>query len=129
MFKRRELVLQFCKFGLVGIISVFVDYGFMFALVEGFALDYFKACAFSYTLSVLVNYVLSMRYVFHGREDISKTKEATIFFLLSLIGLLLNQAIMWVAVDFIGIYYGLAKLLSTLMVTGYNFISRKTFLE
>lgn len=129
MFKRRELVLQFCKFGLVGIISLFVDYGAMFALVEGFALDYFKACAFSYTFSVIVNYVLSMRYVFHGREDISKTKEATIFFILSLIGLLLNQAIMWLAVDFIGIYYGVAKLMSTFMVTGYNFISRKTFLE
>ena len=129
MFKRKELVLQFCKFGLVGIISLIVDYGFMIALVEGFSLDYFKACAFSYTLSVLVNYILSMRYVFHGREDLSKTKEATIFFLLSFIGLLLNQIIMWIAVDFIGLYYALAKIMSTLMVTGYNFISRKTFLE
>ena len=70
-----------------------------------------------------------MRFVFHGREDLSKTKEATIFFLLSLIGLMLNQMIMWVAVDMLGIYYTLAKLLSTGMVTGYNFMSRKKFLE
>lgn len=129
MFRYKELALQFCKFGLVGIISLLVDYGFMILLVEGAGTDYFKACGFSYTLSVLVNYVLSMRYVFHGREDISKTKEATIFFILSLIGLLLNQSIMWLAVDLIGLYYGLAKLLSTFMVTGYNFISRKKFLE
>lgn len=129
MFKKKELVLQFCKFGVVGIISLLVDYGFMITLVEIMQVDYFKACAFSYTLSVLVNYVLSMRYVFHGREDISKTKEATIFFVLSLIGLLLNQIIMWLAVDMLGVYYAFAKLLSTLMVTGYNFISRKKFLE
>lgn len=129
MLKNKELILQFCKFGLVGIISLLTDYGFMILLVEGMGKDYFRACAFSYTLSVLVNYVLSMRYVFHGREDISKTKEATIFFMLSLIGLLLNQMIMWVAVDMVGMFYGLAKLLSTFMVTWYNFISRKKFLE
>ncbi len=129
MFRNKELILQFCKFGLVGIISLFVDYGFMILLVEGMGADYFKASAFSYTLSVLVNYMLSMRYVFHGREDVSKTKEATIFFVLSLIGLLLNQMIMWVAVDVVGLFYAVAKLLSTFMVTWYNFISRKKFLE
>ncbi len=129
MFKDRELVLQFCKFGLVGIISLLADYGFLVFLVEMLGVDYFKACAFSYTLSVLVNYVLSMRYVFHGRDDISKAKEATIYFVLSLIGLVCNQIIMWVAVDMLGIFYGLAKLLSTAMVTGYNFVSRKKFLE
>ena len=129
MFRNREVFLQFCKFGVVGIISLLVDYGLMIGFVEVFAMDYFAACAFSYTSSVFVNYVLSMRYVFHGREDLSKTKEATIYFVLGLLGLLFNQAIMWFAVDLLGIYYTLAKLLSTLMVTGYNFISRKKFLE
>lgn len=125
----RGVFLQFAKFGVVGIFSLLVDYGLMIVLVEIMQMDYFGACAFSYTTSVIVNYMLSMRFVFHGREDLSKTKEATIFFLLSLLGLLLNQMIMWFAVDMLGIYYTLAKLLSTGMVTGYNFISRKKFLE
>jgi putative flippase GtrA len=106
-----------------------VDYGLMVILIEVFGVDYFKACAFSYTFSVFVNYVLSMRYVFHGREDMSKAKEATIYFILSFIGLGLNQMIMWLAVDALGIFYGIAKLMSTFMVTWYNFISRKIFLE
>lgn len=125
MFKNRGLVLQFCKFGAVGIISFIVDYTVMILLVEGLGIGYFGACAFSYTLSVTVNYLLSMRYVFHGRDDMSKAKEATIYFVLSLIGLGLNQMIMWIAVDTLGIFYGLAKILSTLMVTWYNFFSRK----
>ena len=129
MLKNRSLMLQYCKFAAVGITSLMVDYGFMVFLTENTALGYFNACAFSYTLSVFVNYVLSMRYVFEGREDMSKMKEAVIFFMLSLIGLLLNQMVMWVAVDMFGIYYTIAKLLSTLLVTNYNFISRKTFLE
>ncbi len=129
MFTNKGFVLQYCKFAAVGITSLMVDYGFMVFLTENTALGYFKACAFSYTLSIFVNYILSMKFVFHGRESMSKMKEASIFFILSFIGLWLNQMIMWVAVDVFGIYYAAAKLLSTLMVTNYNFISRKKFLE
>lgn len=131
MFTNRGFILQYVKFAAVGITSLVVDYAVMVFLTENSALgfDYFKACAFSYTLSVFVNYFLSMKYVFHGREDMSKVKEASIFFILSLVGLFLNQVIMWFAVDVLGIYYVAAKLLSTLMVTNYNFISRKKFFE
>lgn len=129
MFTNRGLLLQYCRFAAVGITSLMVDYGTMVFLTENTALGYFKACAFSYTLSVIVNYILSMKYVFHGREDMSKMKEASIFFLLSLIGLFLNQFFMWIAVDTLGIYYAVAKLLSTLLVTNYNFVSRKKFFE
>lgn len=131
MFKNYSLILQYAKFAAVGITSLIVDYVFMVFLTENtaFGLDYFQACAFSYTLSVFVNYFLSMRYVFHSREDMGKVKEASIFFLLSLIGLFLNQMIMWIAVEVLQIYYIAAKLLSTLLVTNYNFISRKKFFE
>jgi len=131
MFKNNSLVLQYAKFAIVGIISVMVDYVFMVFLAENsaFGLDYFQASAFSYTLSVFVNYILSMKYVFQGRDDMGKVKEASIFFMLSLVGLFLNQMIMWMAVELLGIYYVAAKLLSTLLVTNYNFISRKKFFE
>lgn len=131
MFRNNILVLQYCKFAVVGIISVMIDYIFMVFLTENsaFGLNYFQACAFSYTLSVLVNYELSMRYVFHGKEDMGRVREATIFFALALVGLFLNQMIMWIAVEVFQLYYVAAKLLSTLLVTNYNFISRKKFFE
>lgn len=129
MLKNKELALQFVRFASVGIISLAVDYGFMIILNEATDMGYFRACAFSYTLSILVNYVLSMRYVFRGREDMSKSKEVTIFLVLSLIGLGLNQMAMWLLVDVLGIFYAMAKILAALMVTSYNFISKKTFLE
>lgn len=131
MFTNRGFILQYAKFAAVGITSLMVDYGVLVFLTENSALglDYFKASAFSYTISIFVNYILSMKYVFHGREDMSRMKEASIFFVLSLIGLLLNQMVMWFTVECLGIYYAIAKLLSTLMVTNYNYISRKKFLE
>ena len=131
MFKNYALITQYAKFAAVGITSLAVDYIFMVFLTENtaFGLVYFQGCAFSYTLSVFVIYFLSMKYVFHGREDMGKVKEASIFFMLSLIGLFLNQMIMWIAVEMFQIYYIVAKLLSTFLVTNYNFISRKKFFE
>ena len=129
MLKTKEWAIQFVRFASVGLISLAVDYGFMIILNEATDMGYFRACAFSYTLSILVNYVLSMRYVFHSREDMSKTKEVSIFLGISLVGLGLNQVAMWLLVDVLQIYYAMAKLLAAGMVTGYNFVSKKTFLE
>lgn len=129
MFRNKGLLLQYCRFAAVGIASVMVDYVVLIFLTETTTMGYFFASAFSYTMSVFVNYLLSMRYVFHGKVGMSKAKEATIYFALSFIGLLFNQMIMWVAVDILHIYYTFAKLLSTLLVTNYNFISRKKFFE
>ena len=131
MFRNHVWMLQYAKFAAVGITSLMVDYVLMVFLTENsaFGLDYFQASAFSYTISVFVNYVLSMKYVFHGRDDMGKVKEASIFFMLSLVGLFLNQIAMWIAVEVLGIFYVAAKLLSTLLVTNYNFISRKKFFE
>lgn len=131
MFRSNAWILQYAKFAVVGITSFIVDYVFMVFLTENtaFGLDYFQACAFSYTLSVFVNYMLSMKFVFHGRDDMGKVKEASIFFVLSLVGLFLNQLAMWIAVELLQIYYMAAKLLSTLLVTNYNFISRKKCFE
>jgi hypothetical protein len=36
---------------------------------------------------------------------------------------------MWFAVEHLGMFYAVAKIFSTMLVTTYNFISRKRFLE
>ena len=120
MKRVKKLLLQFCKFGLVGTLCFCIDYGLMILLTERTGLHYFTSSAISFTVSVVVNYILSMRFVF---------KEMAIFVALSLVGLALNQMIMWIAVELFRIFYAVAKILSTMLVTTYNFISRKLFLE
>ena len=129
MKKVKKLFLQFCKFGLVGTLCFCIDYGLMVLLTEMGILSYFVASGVSFTVSVMVNYVLSMRFVFKGKDELSKLQEMAIFLALSLVGLALNQMIMWIAVEFFKMFYALAKILATMIVTTYNFISRKLFLE
>lgn len=129
MNRVKKLFVQFCKFGLVGTLCFGIDYGLMVLLTELVQVEYFISSAVSFVVSVAVNYILSMRYVFEGKEGMKKLTELVIFVALSAVGLVLNQMIMWIAVEFFHIFYALAKIFATLMVTVYNFISRKMFLE
>lgn len=129
MKRVKKLLLQFCKFGLVGTLCFCIDYGVMVLLTEATKLDYFLSSAVSFTISVVVNYILSMRFVFKGKDNLNRIQEMGIFIALSLIGLALNQMIMWIAVEFFRVFYAVAKIFSTMLVTVYNFISRKLFLE
>ena len=129
MEKLKELVLQFCKFGMVGTFCFCIDYGLMILLTESHMMTYYASSAVSFIASVVVNYVLSMRFVFVSKEGMSKIQEIMIFITLSMVGLLLNQMIRCLAVELLGMFYAVAKVFATLMVTAYNFISRKKFLE
>lgn len=129
MKKIRNLFQQFFRFGIVGILCFGIDYGLMVLLTEFGGISYIYSSGISFAVSVIVNYVLSMRFVFHGKEDMSKFTEMAIFVLLSVIGLFFNQMIMWIIVELYGVFYLLAKLVATVTVTMYNFVSRKIFLE
>lgn len=129
MTKVKDLFAQIIKFASVGLICFGIDYFGLIILTEWTSLTYFMSSAISYTVSVVINYWLSMRFVFEGRDDRSKFTELVIFAVLSIIGLMLTQLMMWIAVEFLGLFYALAKILASMIVTTYNFISKKIFLE
>lgn len=125
----KKLFAQIFKFGIVGAICFVIDYALMILLTEAFRVPYLISCGVSFTVSVIVNYILSMRYVFCSRDDMDKRKEFIFFVFLSVIGLGLTELLMWLAVGKLHIYYMFAKILVTAIVMGYNFITRKIFLE
>ncbi len=122
------MMLQLIRFGIVGVIAAAVDVGTLVALKEWLHVEVLIASAISFCVSVTVNYLLSMTFVFKGKEQ-SKLKEFIIFVLLSVGGLGLNQFILWVGVKFTTIYYLAVKIFAMVIVPIYNFITRKIFLE
>ena len=120
---------QFAKFAIVGIVSFVVDWLLLIVLVEGFHMDYLLGTSISFLASVALNYALSMRFVFEHRDDMSRKREFTIFAVLSAVGLGLNDLFMFVGVAVLSIGYQVMKLISTFMVTWYNFFSRRRFLD
>lgn len=125
----QENTKQFGKFAIVGLTSLAVDYALLMFLVEACEADLFFSTTVSFIVSMIINYVLSMRYVFDHREGMSRKREFTIFAILSAVGLGLNDLYMFVGVTMLNIGYQAMKLISTFLVTWYNFFSRKKFLS
>ncbi|WP_270497238.1 GtrA family protein [Collinsella tanakaei] len=125
----QENTKQFGKFAIVGLTSLAVDYALLMFLVEACEADLFFSTTVSFIVSVIINYVLSMKYVFVHREGMSRKREFTIFAILSAVGLGLNDLYMFVGVTMLNIGYQAMKLISTFLVTWYNFFSRKKFLS
>lgn len=125
----KKLIAQFMKFGVVGVIAFIIDFGVMVFLTEVFAVPYLISATIAFTVSVIFNYVASMRYVFVRKDDMSRRREFIIFVLLSVIGLVLNDVFMWLLVDFFFIDYRISKIITTVLVAIWNFVSRKIFLE
>ena len=126
----KKLFSQFIKFGLVGGIAFLIDYGIMVFLTEVFKIPSLISAAISFTVSVIFNYIASVKWVFDvDKEKNSKTKELVVFILLSIVGLGINELIMWIMDKEFGIYYMISKIVATIVVMCYNFITRKLFLE
>lgn len=125
----KKLIDQIFKFGIIGALAFVIDYGIMILLTEVFNVNYLISSGISFMISVIFNYICSMKYVFVSRDDMSKQKEFIIFVILSVIGLGINQIIMWLMVDKLGIFYAIVKLFATAVVMVWNFVTRKIFLE
>lgn len=126
--KIKNLIIQLIKFSAVGIIATFVDMASLILLTEVLYAEVLVASAVSFCISVIINYILSMRFVFKGRDD-SKIKEFCIFLMLSILGLIINQLIMWAGVRMLVVHYMWVKVFATCAVLIFNFISRKIFIE
>ena len=125
----KNLIKQIMRFGVVGVISFLVDYGILYVLTEKANIYYLLSAGISFTVSVVINYLLSMSWVYKSNKKRGKKEEFIIFIVLSLGGLLLNQVMMYVFVDYMNVYYLLAKIVATAIVMIYNFTSRKLILE
>lgn len=124
-----KLIKQIAKFGVVGVICFVIDYSLMILLTELAGLNYLLSSGISFSVSVVVNYLLSMHFVFRSKKDSSRAKEFIIFVLLSITGLLLTEALMWAGVELLRMHYMFAKVAVTGLVMVYNFVTRKIFLE
>lgn len=125
----KKLMEQILAFGVVGILATLIDYFLMILLTEVFHVFYLLSSTLSFLVSLVFNYICSMKFVFQSRDDLSRRKEFFIFLVLSILGLLINQAVLWLMVELFHVWYAIAKIFATGIVMIWNFITRKLCLE
>lgn len=117
-------IAEIFRFCLVGGLSFLVDYGLLYGCTEYGGINYLYSSAISFTVSVLVNYWLCVRYVFAGAGR-QTPRQSVVFIGSSVVGLGLNQLCMWAFVEKVGMYYMLAKIFATGIVTIWNYVMKR----
>lgn len=125
----KNLIKQLFRFGIVGGIAFLIDYSVLFVCTEYLGIYYLISSFISFTVSTVFNYIASVRWVFDVDQKKSQKRNFVLFIVFSVIGLGINQCIMWFGVEKLDLYYMLVKIGATAIVMVFNFVTRKMFLE
>lgn len=127
--KTEKLFIQIFKFVIVGGIATIIDFLSIYIFVEVFKIPVIISNTLAFVIATIYNYIASVKWVFDVDEKKNKKYVFITFIVFSVIGLLLNDLIVWITNDFFNIYYLLGKVIATCFVMVFNFITRKMFLE
>ena len=112
---------------MVGGIAACVDIGLFMLLARGMGLAYQPVAAGTFVLATLVNYVLSVRFVFVSGMRFRRRWEIALVFLVSAAGLALNQAVLALCMERLGVALLPAKVAATGTVFFWNYFARRSF--
>lgn len=127
--KTKKLLIQIFRFGIVGGLAFVIDYLGLILCRELFHFSILVSSAIAFTISVIFNYILSIVWVFDVNKEKDKKTNFVIFIVLSIVGLIITEIIMYIGTDLMNIHYLIVKIVATLIVMVFNFITRKMFLE
>ncbi|WP_289460751.1 GtrA family protein [Lactobacillus intestinalis] len=125
----KKLIEQILRFGIVGILAFIIDYGLMVFCTEILGIYYLWSSLISFTVSVIFNYIMSVKWVFSVENGKTQSQNLVFFVTFSILGLGINQLLMWFGVEKLLISYMIVKLFATAVVMVFNYITRKIYFE
>ena len=115
--------VQFFRYSFLGGFSAIVDIATLTVCTSVLHIHYLISACLGFVLGIIINYVLSMMWIFESSGK--KTTELTFFIVIGLGGLGLNELIIWIMVRYVGLFYLIAKLVAVLIVLVWNFTLRR----
>jgi len=113
---------------LTSAVALACDYGLLVGLTSLAGVDYLISAAVGFTVGLVVNYVLSVKFVFHERRVKNAKMEFMAFAAIGLLGLAVNEGLMTLFVEYFSLNYALAKIPTTMIGFVFNFGLRRALL-
>ena len=126
------MVNEFLRYAVVGGVSFAADFVSIVLLEESLLKSYawgiYVAVVCGFIVGLVVNYVLSLKFVFTASDYADRGRSISAFVLfgiIGLVGLLLTELGMWLGVSILGIHYTLVKIVVTGGVLLWNYLARR----
>ncbi|MDD1660696.1 MAG: GtrA family protein, partial [Methanomicrobiales archaeon] len=118
-------ILKILRFALVGISGIAVNTGILWALTERAGLFYLYSSAVAIETSIITNFLANDLWTFGGETDHrmgSRSHRFLSFQVVSIGGLVVNMAVLYLATAGLGIYYLVSNLLGILVGFIWNYL-------
>ena len=116
------------KYALVGGVAFLLDFGLLFFLTEYLHVYYVLSATAAFVAGLLCNYILSVYWVFQERALSNRLTEFLVFSLIGVVGLLLNDGLIWSLTEMGGMHYLASKVLAAVVIFFWNFFARRQLL-
>ncbi|UCH98638.1 MAG: GtrA family protein [Candidatus Aminicenantes bacterium] len=126
--KNDKTLIQLFRYTFVGGAAFAVDFSALYILTDVLGIYYLVSAAVAFLLGLTTNYILCNIWVFSTRTLTNKWLEFGIFSLIGVIGLGMNEVIIWAFTEHIRFHYMASKVVSTVIVFSWNFFARKYIL-
>ncbi len=123
--KAEGVLSQLSRYTVVGAVAFAFDFGSLFGLTHFLGLYYLVSAGIAFLFGLSVNYGLSVTWVFKTRSVQTKWIEFLVFATIGVVGLALNEALIWFFTEIVRFHYLLSKICSTVLVYLWNFFGRK----
>jgi putative flippase GtrA len=120
----RTMLPEVCKFLVVGGIGTVIDLGGAGLLTGKYHVEPLAAKAISVTLATIFTYLGSRFWTFKARENQAVHREAVLFFVLNVVGLLIAEAVIGLVTYALGLRGPLAYNAASFVGTGFGTIFR-----
>jgi putative flippase GtrA len=108
------------KFGIIGSVGLFIDFGITWCLKEKINLHYLVANFIGFSFAAISNFFLNSLWTFENKRA-GASKKLTLFVAISLVGLLMNTVILNLLVRDFSVNFYLAKFITVVLVFSWNF--------
>ena len=115
------MFLQLIKFCIVGGSGLVVDFGITYIFKELLKVNRYVANSIGFVCAATTNYILNRLWTFQS-TDPQITRQYLLFLGISLIGLGINNAVVYLLSDRLKQNFYLSKLGATVVVTVWNFL-------
>lgn len=120
-----KLTKEFFKFALVGLAGTIINLAILYLLTELFGIYYIVSAIFGFIVAVTSNFILNKIWTFN--EDIRENAFSKYgkFFIVSIIGLIVNLIFLYIFTEYFGIYYLISQVLAIGLALFVNFFGNK----
>jgi len=126
--KTDHRLIQLFRYGAVTLISTAIDFSVLYVLTELLSIHYLVSAIFAYCLGLIANYALSVLWVFHQKKLQSRVLEFIIFTVIGLLGMGMNELLLWVFTDVLEFYFMISRLISAVIGFIIKYALRKWIL-